>query len=214
LSHVFAAFQIEPTNAVSIKRILSGYGQEHGSIGVFISNPHSHPVPAIWLEELPWWIRLYMHSLTIQLSQAGNITLISKSHGWFEQLHYKPAQDRISPSVIEASFQIPPESTLRISVDFDKGYLRYTEFPPDAHRGFAIPSAILAYRLPGQSKQVRTYSTTSLLSSPLPDFSMPYNVIVLTSTVIALIFGSLFNMMFREFVAVDLKAEPVKKKVG
>jgi hypothetical protein len=49
----------------------------------------------------------------------------------------------------------------------------------------------------------RIYSKNLLLVLPTPDFSMPYNVITLTSTLIALFFGSLFNLMMREFVVDD-----------
>jgi len=42
-----------------------------------------------------------------------------------------------------------------------------------------------------------------LLSLPTPDFSMPYNVIILSSTVIALAFGSIFNLLVRRFVALE-----------
>lgn len=54
-----------------------------------------------------------------------------------------------------------------------------------------------------------TVRTTSLLLSlPTPDFSMPYNVIILTSTVIALAFGSVYNIVVRRFVG----AEEVRRK--
>lgn len=43
-------------------------------------------------------------------------------------------------------------------------------------------------------------TTSLLLSLPTPDFSMPYNVIILTSTVMALAFGSIFNLLVRRFV--------------
>ena len=42
-----------------------------------------------------------------------------------------------------------------------------------------------------------------LLSLPTPDFSMPYNVIILSSTVIALAFGSVFNLVVRRFVGLE-----------
>ena len=38
-----------------------------------------------------------------------------------------------------------------------------------------------------------------------PDFSMPYNVIIMSCTLIALIFGSVFNLLTRKFVVVPLK---------
>ena len=44
-------------------------------------------------------------------------------------------------------------------------------------------------------------TTSLLLNLPTPDFSMPYNVIILSSTVIALAFGSVFNLLVRRFVA-------------
>jgi len=46
-------------------------------------------------------------------------------------------------------------------------------------------------------------TTSLLLSLPTPDFSMPYNVIILTSTIIALVFGSIFNLLTRRFVVVN-----------
>ena len=46
-------------------------------------------------------------------------------------------------------------------------------------------------------------TTSLLLSLPTPDFSMPYNVIILSSTVIALAFGSIFNILVRRFVALE-----------
>jgi len=42
-----------------------------------------------------------------------------------------------------------------------------------------------------------------LLPLPTPDFSMPYNVIILTSTVMALGFGNIFNLLVRRFVGAD-----------
>ena len=48
---------------------------------------------------------------------------------------------------------------------------------------------------------VRT--TSLLLPLPTPDFSMPYNVIILTSTVMALGFGNVFNLLVRRFVGAD-----------
>ena len=46
-------------------------------------------------------------------------------------------------------------------------------------------------------------TTSLLLPLPTPDFSMPYNVIILTSTVIAMAFGSIFNLLVRRFVSAD-----------
>ena len=42
---------------------------------------------------------------------------------------------------------------------------------------------------------------------------MPYNVIILSSTVIALAFGSVFNILVRRFVALDPEDEVVGNKL-
>lgn len=52
-------------------------------------------------------------------------------------------------------------------------------------------------------------TTSLLLSLPTPDFSMPYNVIILTCTVVALCFGSMFNLLSRR-IALASEA-PVEK---
>ena len=44
-----------------------------------------------------------------------------------------------------------------------------------------------------------------MLPLPTPDFSMPYNVIILTSTVIAMAFGTMYNLLVRRFVGTDEK---------
>jgi phosphatidylinositol glycan class T len=47
------------------------------------------------------------------------------------------------------------------------------------------------------------YSTNVLMNMPTPDFSMPYNVITLSCTVIAMLFGSVFNLVVREYEAIS-----------
>lgn len=46
---------------------------------------------------------------------------------------------------------------------------------------------------------VRVYTEPLLVNLPTPDFSMPYNVICLTCTVVAVGYGSLYNLLTRTF---------------
>ncbi len=57
--------------------------------------------------------------------------------------------------------------------------------------------------------RVRLYTDSVLAALPTPDFSMPYNVITLTSTVLALFFGSVFNLLTRQFRLVPPGARPL-----
>jgi len=51
----------------------------------------------------------------------------------------------------------------------------------------------------------RMYTPTLLVDLPTPDFSMPYNVIILSSTLMTLIFGSIFNLLTRKWVIVKVE---------
>lgn len=46
-----------------------------------------------------------------------------------------------------------------------------------------------------------------------PDFSMPFNVICLTSTVVAIAFGSLHNLTTRSFALVDAKKKSLRDRL-
>lgn len=55
-----------------------------------------------------------------------------------EQMLYQPAVDRARPSMLECRLLLPAKSTVTLSMDLDKVFLKYTEHRPDANRGFDI----------------------------------------------------------------------------
>ena len=56
-----------------------------------------------------------------------------------------PPEDRTRPSTLEMQLSVPAETTtVRVSVNFEKAFLRLNEFPPDANRGFDLPSALVS----------------------------------------------------------------------
>lgn len=50
---------------------------------------------------------------------------------------------------------------------------------------------------------IRLHTECLLVTLPTPDFSMPYNVICLACTVLAIAFGSMHNLTTRRFVIYD-----------
>ncbi|KAJ3291040.1 Subunit of the glycosylphosphatidylinositol transamidase complex-like protein [Borealophlyctis nickersoniae] len=121
---------------------------------------------------------------------------------------FQPAIDRVRPSVLEMALVLPPDSVTSLSIDFDKAFIKYTEHPPDANRGFDVGSAVITLPLDPSvptGRQERMYTEALLISLPTPDFSMPYNVITLTCTLMALFFGSMFNLLTRKFEPVAAK---------
>ncbi|KRY17444.1 GPI transamidase component PIG-T [Trichinella patagoniensis] len=189
-----------------------GVGFHHLTLKHRISNEAPNEMIVLFRQTIPWIIRVYFHTLT--LICAGE----KKS---FEILHYEPAKNRLKPHYFELLIHVPALSVCHLQINFDKSLLRWTEYPPDANRGFMLPAASLLYYTPDFKvdndavskalnfsqknfdtfkQPVQVYGESLLLNLPTPDFSMPYNVICLVCTVVALIFGPIHNVTTKRLV--------------
>lgn len=186
----------EPPMLVA-ERSLTGYGQQHGGIQAILTNPTDEEVEFVYMESLPWFMRIYLHTLKTRISTSSPT---NSSDDIVKEVYYRPALDRVRGTQLELLLQIPPRCTVFLTYDIEKTILRYTEYPPDANRGFDVAAAVITTLRP-KAMNIRT--TGLLLYLPTPDFSMPYNVIILTSTVIALTFGGLYNILIRRMVATN-----------
>ena len=95
-------------------------------------------------------------------------------------------------------------------MDVTKAFLRYTEHPPDAQRGWDLPPAVfvpIGTGKKGLDEVERIYTPILLVDLATPDFSMPYNVIIMSSTLITFIFGSIFNLLTRKFMVAKVDGE-------
>ncbi|KAI9759252.1 MAG: Subunit of the glycosylphosphatidylinositol transamidase complex-like protein [Chaenotheca gracillima] len=213
------------------ERSFTGHGQERGGVQTLLRNPSTTDgVKFVYLESLPWFMKPYLHTLHAEITSSPlNQSERSSNADIIQDLYYRPALDRHRPTHLEMLISVPAESTVTLTYDFDKAILRYTEYPPDANRGFDVaPAVIRLVTTPsphswsprasmGPQEYDETFAgqraplpstyylrtTSLLLSLPTPDFSMPYNVIILTSTVMALAFGMVFNLLVRRFVGAD-----------
>lgn len=180
------------------ERSLTGHGQERGGVQTILTNPSdTESVEFVYMESLPWFMRIYLHTLEARVINAPS----GKQENVIQDIYYRPALDRERGTQLEVKLRIPPKSTVFLTYDFEKSILRYTEYPPDANRGFDVPGAVITILNGTSTYNLRT--TALLLNLPTPDFSMPYNVIIFTSTAIALAFGGMFNLLVRRFVAAD-----------
>jgi phosphatidylinositol glycan class T len=186
------------------ERTMTGHGAAQGGMRTIFTNPSStKPVTFVYFESLPWFMRPYIHTLKAQLTESDF------PYEWqiITDMYYRPAIDRRRGTQLELVISVPPASTVMLTYDFEKAILRYTEYPPDANRGFNVAPAVIrvlqAQDTDGSAKDVYIRTTSLLLPLPTPDFSMPYNVIILTSTVMALAFGSIYNLLIRRLVGAD-----------
>ncbi|KAK9365359.1 GPI transamidase component PIG-T [Lipomyces kononenkoae] len=196
---------------VYIQRSMTGRGQQYGGIQTIIYNPSmTDSVSVIYLESLPWYMKPYIHTMVAGLSSTSSSSATSPSPSAsltqevMKDILYRPFLERVRGTYLELKLEVPPESRLTLSYDFDKALLYLAEYPPDANRGFDVPPGILTVLTredDGNMSYTYALRTSSLLLSlPTPDFSMPYNVIILTSTVMALAFGTVYNILVRRFV--------------
>ncbi|KAG0363689.1 GPI transamidase component PIG-T [Gamsiella multidivaricata] len=236
------------TPGIVAHRYFTGFGQERGGLAIEIHNNNKQDIEAILLDTLPWYLKLYLHTFSVEMNGEA----LKNQRDVVKKMFYQQAVDRSRPAVLELALNLPAQSMVKFSISFDKVFLKYTEHPPDANRGFDIGYAVVTVPLPRQQGQIgyggldhlriyqereaslvdsrraagaasneddknqpakdkiRVYTETLLVSLPTPDFSMPYNVITLTCTVIALFFGSMFNLMTRNFEM----AEPAEANKG
>lgn len=134
---------------------------------------------------------------------------------------YHPSHPPLpSTTSVHLSLLLPALSTIEIRIPYTKLTLKYTEHRPDAERGVEIPSGVLnLLDIQGDGAlaasevsihpDLRTnrrhiYSQRLLLDVPTPDFSMPYNVIIMSSTVMAVFFGLMQGALTRRWGVVEL----------
>lgn len=212
------------------ERYVSGYGLQTGVINTMIYNNHPYRAfPVMILETVPWYLRLYVHTLTIITKGKDNKP---------SYIHYVPAKDRQRPHLLEMLIQLPPNSITKISIQFERALLKWTEYPPDPNHGFYVSPSVLSVLIPsvrtlktneleesplfstlfpssdGFSYFMRLYTEPLLVNLPTPDFSMPYNVICLTCTVVAVGYGSFYNLLTRTFQVEDTKQGGLVKMIA
>lgn len=202
-----AALYDPPPSPVTFRRILSKATQQGGVLGVEIARhvvDDEGGTQALYSEELPWWIQIWMHTLRVEVDDAVTGKRLPTStapgplsahtlgarfvDGVIVSTELTPALPRERPTSLHLTLSLPPGSkNVRITFEFSTSLLRYTEYPSDAHRGFDVPAAslvVLQRAAEGQEARpmARLWTTNALVALATPDFSMPYNVIIVTST--------------------------------
>lgn len=216
-------------SSVKVGRHARGHGVSAGGLSVTITNFLKEDIYATYLDIIPWYFRMYLHSLSIEAHPLEEI------NGSIQQikpiwLHYEPAQNRIRPHHLEMLIRLPAQSVVEIRFDFKRQFLRWTEYPPDAHHGRYISPAIVIFYLEKsqpyerflptllerfndryltnissylsilkQSQPLCLFTEPTLLDTSVPDFSMPYNVNCFISTVIASFFSQLYRFTTMRF---------------
>jgi hypothetical protein len=95
-------------------------------------------------------------------------------------------------------------SKIVISFDYEPSFLTLDDFPGDPNRGRELPPARVSIDCrkvqptPVSLPSVTIFSNTLMLLPPVPDMSMPFNVISLTSSLYAYVVGALVTILVRK----------------
>jgi phosphatidylinositol glycan class T len=64
------------------------------------------------------------------------------------KVHYVPGKDRSRAYHLEVVFRLRANSVTKLTLSFERTFLKWTEYPPDANHGFYINSAVVSTVLP------------------------------------------------------------------
>ena len=111
-------------------------------------------------------------------------------------------------TLLEPTLLLLPLSVVHLTLSFDKSFLWYMEHLLDAQRGWDLPPTVLVPLMPdagnGPLVLPQMYMPMLLVDLATPDFSMPYNIIIMNSMLVALLFGSIFNLLMQSFGTVRI----------
>ncbi|KAL7521986.1 hypothetical protein ACHAWX_006682 [Stephanocyclus meneghinianus] len=153
----------------------------------------------------------------VSFQQCG---VINRTSIAFSDLqNYKLTLHRDGTIVLEKTMDLAPDSSLWMMVDYDEAYLPFQKFPADANRGVDMfPSHAtftpISKSFPSPQFSTTVYSSSLLILPPVPDMSMPFNVISLSCTLWAFVLGSMINILVRrstESIKRELTGEKEKR---
>ena len=141
------------------------------------------------LDIIPPYIRPKWTSLRVQVD-GGDVAFTRRmvqrtDDGTMEMRHDVP---------------VPPLTTVTLSLDFVPILLNFQSFPADPNRGMELtPTTVNVF--PSDChvdvSPILLYSNSLLLMPPVPDMSMPFNVISLTCTMYVFCIGSIVNLLVK-----------------
>ncbi|XP_036158149.1 GPI transamidase component PIG-T-like, partial [Myotis myotis] len=219
-----------PVPFLHAQRYVSGSGLQSGERSTLLYNTHpDRAFPVLLLDIVPWYLRLCVHTVTITSKGKENQP---------SYIHYQPAQDRLQPHLLEMLIQLPASSVTKVSIQFERALLKWTEYTPDPNHGFYVSPSVLSALVPSvvaakpvdweesplfsslfpvsdsSSSFLRLYTEPLLVSLPTPDFSMPDNVICLTCAVVAVCYGSFYSLLTRTFHTEEPRTGGLAKRLA
>lgn len=199
---------------ISVDRRLRGGGKDLATLYIKWTNLTDKPLHVKHLDMIPWFLQIYTH--TLKFKRNGNeIGNQEKGNGeggtiFMPYISILPCHLKIRSTQMEIIFTLAPKDSLIMTMECMKKFLQFIDFPFDPNRGLDIPGAIVQYhdnengngndnKNDSSSFKYEFTTPTILMTIPTPDFTMTYNIITLSSTILSIFYGAFFNFTYRRF---------------
>lgn len=197
-SAVVAAYEqaLAASTPLRVERMLAGAGDDEGAVLMRVRNTGGRELHVAAFDSFPWPLMVLWH--TIRVSRNGTSVPLDTT---LLDLHIVPTPLRGPPQQLAWRAALPAYSSLTVAVDFEKAMMHVDEVPADTWRGIEVGSAAVLYRdaslIHVTNADQLMFSNGALMPLAVGDLSMAYNVITITSTLVSLFVGSMFNLLTR-----------------
>jgi len=172
-----------------------------------------------FMDQLPFFIRPLWHTFRASFqAREGAVEQLSGQAAMRRlEAHFVASDGQRLPTEVFLTVDVPAGGTVGLSMDVAKAFIQLREFSYACEKGFDVGSAAwLEAELPAEGGTEpegllapaptapgsdppaggwRLRLTRGLIVLlPMPDFSMPFNVIALSSTAVTFFFGSVFRL--------------------
>ena len=139
-------------------------------------------------QRLPYYMDPQWRSLLITSSTEYKATVEWQNEDWSSIL-------RISADKVPSS--------LIVSLDYEPAFLSLDEFPGDPNRGRELLPAVISIQCDTTTTTTTShphhvlYSNSVMILPPVPDMSMPFNVLSLSCSLYAYLIGTVFTLLVK-----------------
>ena len=128
-------------------------------------------------------------------------TLSQRSGGEPSYLSVHPSKRKNQPAWLSADIAIPANNYETITIEVIAPLRRVYGYPSDPYKGIALPGCIIKLSADNSSMRSAPFPTIqgyhSWVTAPLPDFSMVYNVPVISATVVITALIPMLRMLLK-----------------
>ena len=196
-------------------RRLAARADDLSGVLVYELRSGASPLHVRCFDTVPGWMQPRWHTLRAHLratrngsaDEAADDTALVAARAvpdpplLLRQLRIAPAGTHRASHRASWEATLPAAATLVVTARYTVAVLPVDDLPADASRGLDLPAVAFGYRQAGsaaeddvEAAETWLFTDTTLVPLPLPDLSMPYNVISVTSTLVALAVGAMFNL--------------------